>query len=576
MSISIDLLDVFRGLVQKYNIQIKHNELPKNPSCLIVDIEHDECGNFVCVGCAVLSSDVVYSIFDLSLLTSFDFSAVKIIGHNVLGDVALLKQWGVNVNTRNIIHDTMLYAHIFDSSSRMYGLKDVAKRDLGIEYPSYEDIVGKRTKKQSKERITLDQQPQELTALYNAMDVYTTNKLYEKQKPLKNKQSDTFFENISLPVAQVFKQMEDRGVCVDVPYLKALQTELEAQKVPLVKEIDKAIGPINLNSPKQLLGALHAKGIKPTFKGKDSTDKRALDTLRHLPEVQLLIKYSEIETLCSSFVTPYLERNQDVVHPFFNTCGTRTGRPSCSNPNLLQIPKRTDNGKKVRRMFKARDGMYLGDCDYGQIEPRVLAHLSKDPVLCRMFNDGTDFHTFTSERLLISRDRAKILNLSVGYRATKYSVSRQLGGSLEEAQIEIDRWWSMFPALRRWQDELIWKAKKTGLCTTLFGRNIRVDGLAENVFWKREAAERQLINNIAQGSAAEIIQKAMIDIVEDKEGFKFAPQFGLLIQVYDELVFESPNPYDIEGVKEYMTHATKIEVPLVVEGGIGMNWADIK
>lgn len=382
-----------------------------------------------------------------------------------------------------------------------------------------------------------------------------------------------YYEEIEKPCAKIFQNMSNRGICVDLGYLQRLRQTLEKQKNPIEKEIINDLGNINLNSPKQLLEALNEKGIYPQLKGKASTDKRALSYLSKNRIVASLLQFSQIETLLSSFIYPYLERATPCVHPFYNQCGTRTGRLSCSNPNLLQIPKHTDNGKLVRKMFTARPGMLLGDCDFGQIEPRVLAHFSKDKNMCAMFNDGVDFHTFTAEKLRISRDRAKILNLSVGYRATYKSVAAQLKVTENEAQDEIDEWWSLFPDLRRWQDGIIFDSKRSGFCTTLLGRRIRIDDLNHGNIWRREGAERQLINNITQGSAAEIMKKAMIKISEMD---CFHPQFGLLVQVYDELLAESPRiDVDILNVKWAMENAVKLDVPLVVDAKSGANWGEV-
>jgi DNA polymerase-1 len=389
-----------------------------------------------------------------------------------------------------------------------------------------------------------------------------------------------YYETIEKPIAQIFYQMSNRGITVDLKYLNTLRTQLEAQKFPIEQDIYNQLGHINLNSPKQLIGALNEKGIYPTLKGKPSTDKRAIERFRSNRIVDNLLSFSQIETLLTSFVYPYLERGQNCVHPFFNQCGTRTGRLSCSNPNLLQIPKHSDNGKLVRKMFIPRHGMQLGDCDFGQIEPRVLAHLSKDPNMLRMFNDGIDFHTFTAENLGIDRQRAKILNLSVGYRATYKSVSQQLKCSDSEAQNEIDKWWSLFPTLRRWQEGLIYDSTRSGFCTTLMGRRIKVDRLSDGNTWRKEGAERQLINNITQGSAAEIMKLAMIKISNDlgRGAFQATTKFGLLVQVYDELLFEA-DQRDIrlctEEVAKHMQNAIKLDVPLVVDAKTGPNWGEV-
>lgn len=540
-----------------------------NPISL--DIEHDEQGGFVGIGIG-RQNKVLYFTEITPRLKEYLLNA-HFVAHNGLSDIQVLQSWGIPVKPEQLVWDTLLLSHIIDSSRKQYGLKKLASEDLGVSYPSYDDIVGKRTAKQSKERTTLDKQPMELVAKYNACDVYFTYKLYEYQFN-QIKSSDTiYFKNISKPVSNVFSAMEDRGISVNLEYLKGLKNDLEQQQMPIKASILAELGDINLNSPKQLLEALHAKEIYPTFKSKPSTDKRALEKERHKTVVESLLHFSELDTLLTSFVYPYLERNRTVVHPRFSQTGTRTGRPSCSNPNLLQIPRRTDNGKLVRRMFTARPGMLMGDTDYGQIEPRVLAHLSQDVTLCQLFNDSIDFHTYTAERLGISRERAKVLNLSVGYRATFKSVAQQLKCTDKEAQHEIDQWWGLFPSLRRWQESLIFKSKRSGTCETILGRRIRVDGLDNGNRWRREAAERQLINNITQGSAADIMLSAMVAI------YKAYPEIGLLAQIYDELLFEAPANI-ISQVSDYvidkMCNTTRLIVPLTVDGGIGENWANAK
>ncbi len=191
-----------------------------------------------------------------------------------------------------------------------------------------------------------------------------------------------------------------------------------------------------------------------------------------------------------------------------------------------------------------------------------------------MFADGVDFHTFTAENLGISRDRAKVLNLSVGYRATFKSVAQQLKLSDTEAQNEIDKWWNLFPTLRRWQDGLIFTSKRSGYCTTLFGRRIKVEDLSHGNQWRRGGAERQLINNITQGSAAEIMKMAMISVTKSaRYGLN---GFGLLVQVYDELLFESEDiDTDMTIVKHCMENVVKLDVPLVVDSKSGPNWGEV-
>jgi DNA polymerase-1 len=561
------LLEIFQDLLQRHEIKLVFNTPFDTKELVSMDVEHNESGDFVGVGFFIPSSRTVHYFSDLATLDRSLVLSLGFIAHNGITDLECLQAWGYPVTHQQLIWDTYLYGHIIDSSLKAYGLKDMAKRELGIEYPSYQDLVGK-----GKSKTTLDKLPVHIVAMYNAMDCYATYKLYEKQANTHSRYYGIcdYFEDLENPVSAVFQKMSNRGIHVDLGYLKDLQVSLESQKTPIELQIKNELGNINLNSPKQLLEALNAKEIWPVLKGKPSTDKRALSALPQLGVVSDLLRYSELSTLLSSFVYPYLERNQEVVHPFFNQCGTRTGRPSCSNPNLLQIPRRTENGKLVRRMFIPREGMLMGDCDYGQIEPRVLAHLSKDSALCELFNAGTDFHTYTATRLNIDRDKAKILNLSVGYRATFKSVSSQLKCTDTEAQNEIDKWWSLFPALRRWQDTLIYEVRRSGFCTTLLGRRIKVDNLTVGNPWQRQAAERQVINNVVQASAAEIMKKAMISI--DKIALEW--DIGLLVQVYDELLFESRNIEVATQTVEYcMRTAITLDVPLTVEGKTGESWA---
>lgn len=538
-----------------------------NAGCSL-DVEDDESGGFVGIG--IYDGEACYYWSDWELAKQLTLP--KFVAHNGASDIAKLKKWGFKVDDSFLVWDTFLMAHVIDSSRRDYSLENLSKLDLGISQPKYEDITGS---KKSASHVTLDKLPVELVAEYNALQTFTTFKLYKHQLQQINSKNEEmhYCRKIEQPVSTIFRAMESRGIRIDLDYLKELKEHLEEQKQPIEESIKNELGDINLNSPKQLLEALNGKGITPEFKGKPSTDKRALSIYQNKnkdPLLAQLLEFSELETLLSSFVNPYLERGQEIAHPWFNQAGTRTGRPSCSNPNLLQIPKRTDNGKLVRRMFIARVGYLFGDCDYGQIEPRIMAHLSKDKAMCLMFNSGVKFHDFTNERMKMDDyDKAKVLNLSVGYRATFKSVAQQLKCSDHQAQKEIDTWWGMFPGLRYWQDKLIWQSKKDGYCTTLMGRRIKIEGLNEYNKWKREAAVRQLLNNIIQGSASEIMKLAMIKVDE-------IPQVFPLIQVYDQLVFEVKNEAMVMVVKETMEKAVKLDVPLVVEAKSGLNWAEVK
>jgi DNA polymerase-1 len=348
--------------VEKYGIKLNINiPMGLTRPGISLDVEDDGRGDFV--GLGIFDGQEAYYWSDFELAKQLNIG--PFIAHNGVSDIYKLKQWGFDVSEDNLLWDTQLMAHYQDSTRKKYGLKDLAKADLGIEYPSYKDLI-----KRGKEWINLkilQGENVELVANYNAMDCYATYKLAVKQG-FKGEAAPKYFTSFERPISFIFHNMSANGISVDLGYLTKLKETLEAQREPIKQQILNELGPINLNSPKQLLGALNGKAIFPMLKNKSSTDKRALVALASQPIIQKLLQFSEIDTLLSSFVAPYLERNETVVHPQFHQTGTRTGRPSCSNPNLLQIPKRSENGKLVRKMFVSRPGYVFGRCDYKEGE----------------------------------------------------------------------------------------------------------------------------------------------------------------------------------------------------------------
>ena len=534
---------------------------------MALDVEDDEQGNLVGIG-----------IYDPKLNVCYYWNepwqsrlVPKFVAHNGISDLRKLHKWGFNVTDEHLMWDTMIIGHLIDSSLRSYGLKDMSVRDLGIDQPKYEDITGKIG---SNKHVTLRDIPLELTAQYNAIQCYTTYMLYKKQySQIKaTNQELKLYETLEAPAAKIFNKMEAKGLKLDLGYLTTLKDTLEAQISAVKQPILNELGNINLESPKQVLSALSTKGINPTFKKKPSTDKRGTLYTKwgNEPLVKNLSKYSELESLLSGFVYPYLERNQEEIHPHFSQVGTRTGRPSCANPNLLNIPKRTENGRLVRKMFIARPGRMFGCADYKEGEPRLLAHLSKDKDMCALFNEGRGFHSYFAERLNISREKAKIFDLETYYRATKFGVARTLNCSLTEAQKWIDAAWNLFPGLWDWEQKVIYEAKKNGYITTLMGRRIRIEGLDNPNEWRRSEAERQVMNNLAQGSLQECTKIAMIEI--DKAGIE------ILVQVYDDLLIESYEhniSHDIQIVVDKMQNSTKLCIPMIADSKSGYSWGEM-
>ncbi len=533
---------------------------------VVIDVEDDEKGGFVGVG-LMGSPDKVFYYTRLSDQFKRYLENQKFIAHAGRTDLHKLKKWGVNVRPEQLVFDTMQAAHTIDSTRRAYGLKDLAAEILDIHYPSYQDLTGK-----GRNKVTLDALPTELVANYNAMDCIATFGLY---KHFANTMGGCleYFEQLEMPLSHVLFRMEEKGIRVSLDRLEYLNKRIKARRDYLVKQINRFLGPINLNSPKQLLEALHRLDIKPVLKRKASTDKRALEPFRHLRIIQLLLKYSQLETLLCSFINPYLERGSEYVYPEFLQSRTRTGRLACKSPNLQQIPARTLEGGAIRSAFIPSEGNLFWDGDFGQIEPRIMAHLSEDSTLTEMFRSGVNFHQFTADRMGMPKDRAKVLNLSVGYRATSKSVSTQLKCSEKEAQKEIDAWWKMFPRLRQWEDETIAKCRVDGYVTTLFGRRIKIENICSSVFWQREAAERDCINNLVQGSAAEVMKKALIAL--DKKGA------DLRVTIHDEALIELfGNPEELDKkpdtYAEVMGNCVSLRVPLSVDWSVGKSWQEAK
>jgi len=537
-----------------------------------IDVEDDEHGNFLFIG--FHDGRRGYGFTTLSDSVRAFLSTGLFAGHNAITDFVKLREWGCQIKDDQLVWDTMLIQHIQDSSQRTYSLTDVSERVLGVKYRDYETVTGR-----GKNHKTFNELPLEVMINKNMMDVYCTWHLWQHQKQRDyGRRVETYYRELEAPVARIFHQMEQRGVIIDRDYLAPLKLKLETRRAFLRDEINQIFGPRNWNSPKQVLEGFHAQGIYPIWQRQASTDQRALIYFMDRRGMSQYLEHQKLDTLLTNYVEKYLAFQTREIHPHFHQTGTRTGRPSCSKPNLLQIPKRDANGRLVRKMFIARPGMKFGSFDFGQIEPRGLAHMSQDPALCDLFNKGIDFHDFTRDRvekLQGNRDKAKILNLSVGYRATSKSVSYQLQTGESEAQDHIDEWWALFPDLQVWEEKFIAECSHIGYCTTLLGRRIKIDNLDHPQEWKRAAAARQLINNLIQGSCAEIMKLAMLAV--DRAAI---PDLYQLCQVYDELLIEAPQER-IEEIAIQVGHLMKtccsqLTVPLIVDAGIGANWAELE
>ena len=395
-----------------------------------------------------------------------------------------------------------------------------------------------------------------------------------------------------MPLVTVLAEVEWQGIMVDTTFLAALSGDYTGKLNIVSQDIYTLAGQeFNLNSPKQIsevffekLGLPHAKKTKTGL-------STAVDTLEKLchdyPIAQRLLDYRELQKLLSTYIDALPEKISKVsgrVHTSFNQTIAATGRLSSTNPNLQNIPIRTDAGKEIRKAFVAPSGYRILSADYSQVELRILAHFSNDSMLIQAFIDDRDIHTQTAAAIhnimpeFVSpsqRSAAKTINFGLMYGMGAHSLSQQLHISMKEANNFIDEYFLKFPTIRQFMDDSIRRARETGYAETLFGRRRQLSEINAEFRQVREAAERNAINTPIQGTAADIMKIAMVTIGQQLP-LKF-PDVKMLLQVHDELVFEVPEAQTQEcsaWIAEKMSAAGELKVPLKVEVGVGMNWGE--
>ena len=394
-------------------------------------------------------------------------------------------------------------------------------------------------------------------------------------------------------LAWILLDMETTGIRLNVDLLNRMSSKLEVELEGMTKKIyELAEEEFNINSPKQLSDVLFNRLKLPTLKrtGKTkaaSTSVQVLEELAVLHELpRKVLEWRSLQKLKGTYIDALpLLVNPDTsrIHASFNQAVTATGRLSSSNPNLQNIPIRSELGREIRRAFVADPGMVLISADYSQIELRVLAHLSNDETLIDAFRRGEDIHQQTANRVFGSnsgldahelRRRAKIVNYALLYGKTAFTLARDIGVSPNSAQEFIDAYFEGFPAVRKYITTIVDQARETKVATTMFGRRRLMPELVSSNGQVRAAAERAAINMPIQGTAADILKRAMIDIYEElPSGVK------MILTVHDELVFEAPEAKSqsvARFVRERMESAASLDVPLTVDLGIGFNWTDAK
>jgi DNA polymerase-1 len=493
--------------------------------------------------------------------------------------------------TRKWAFSTFLASYLLGAGARDPRLEDLAREFLEMTLISTEQLLG--TGRSARKPADV---PVEEAAEFAARRAEAILNLRPRlEAEMRNLGVDYLFHEIELPLAGVLADMESEGVAIDVPYLKQMQEELGAQMAAIESEVEQVAGQkFNLNAPQQLAKVLFEDLRLPVGKRTKtgySTDADTLEALREKhPIVGLILEHRQLSKLKSTYVDALPQLVDPLsgrVHTSFGQASTATGRLSSSNPNLMNIPIRTELGQRIRRAFKAsRPGHVMVSADYSQIELRIAAHLSGDPNLMNAFKAGHDIHTATAAAVFkvpietVDRDQrrlAKVANFGSIYGQGEYGLSQQLGITGDVAREFLAQYWSTYSVLREYLDKVRRQAREEGFVVSATGRRRAIPDLRSPNFQLRSAAERMAINFPMQSLAADIIKIAMVRLQREIEADHIEGR--MLLQVHDELLFEVPeSEVDrfAETVPRIMTGAYELETGIEVEAKVGPNWADMR
>ncbi|WP_163598977.1 DNA polymerase I [Moraxella catarrhalis] len=514
------------------------------------------------------------------------------IGQHLKYDAHIFKKYGINISPWQM--DTMLASYVINAAATRHGMDALAKHYLGVQTTTFEDVAGKGAKQLSFDKVAMDAASQ-----YACEDADITFRLFNRfnQHINQDKTAAQLLYRLEIPTAQILTQMEHDGILIDTDFLGQLSDEFDKKIMALQIEAERiADEPFNLASPKQLGEILFDKlgiaGGKKTKTGQYATSEAVLSKIEH-PLIDVVLEHRSLSKLKSTYTDTLANAadEQGRVHTSYHQALTSTGRLSSSDPNLQNIPIRTDTGRLIREAFIAPKGRMILAADYSQIELRLMAHFSGDESLIRAFNHNLDIHTATAAEIMSKdisevtpseRRAAKAVNFGLLYGMSAFGLAKQIGVDRAVAQDYIKRYFARYPAIAEYMERTKTMAKQLGYVQTILGRKLYSPDIQSSNRMIKDAAERAAINAPLQGSAAEIIKLAMIavDEVLPKDDAK------LLLQVHDELVFEvdTDKAHDIGNlIKTAMQNAlidtakklgwaVDFAVPLVVEIGIGENW----
>jgi len=503
-------------------------------------------------------------------------------------DLHVLRRHGVEV--QGYADDTMLESFVLNAGSNRHDMDSLAKRFLGYDTVKYEDVAGKGAKQIPFSQVAVDD-----ATRYAAEDADITLRLHRAIAPKLAAEPglESVYRDIEMPLVPVLARIEANGVMIDGAELRRQSADLSKRMLAAQQKATELAGrTFNLDSPKQLQALLFDELKLPvlvkTPTGQPSTNEEALEAIADQHELpRVILEYRGLAKLRSTYTDKLPEMvNPDTgrVHTSYHQAGAATGRLSSTDPNLQNIPIRTEDGRRIRKAFVAPPGRKLVACDYSQIELRIMAHLSQDPGLVRAFESGADIHKATAAEVFgrkledvtgNERRAAKAINFGLMYGMSAFGLARQLGIGRGEAQDYIALYFSRYPGVRDYMERTRQQAREHGYVETVFGRRLYLEYINKGTQGQRAGAERAAINAPMQGTAADIIKRAMIGV--DAWLADHRAQALMILQVHDELVFEADAgfvPTLLEEATARMAAAAQLSVPLVVDSGVGDNWEE--
>lgn len=515
--------------------------------------------------------------------------------HNVKFDYRVMKARGIK--TRGLNFDTMIASYLLNPGTRQHNLDALVFSELGFEKISKDDLLGV-----GREKKSFSEAETEKLYLYSCEDADFTERLVGRlASRLKKEKLDKLFCEIEMPLVPVLAKMEENGVKLDISFLAKMEKELNVEIKKLEKTICAEAGNVfNINSTQQLRKILFEKleissaDIKKTKTGFSTAADELVKLRGHHPIIPMIENYRELSKLLNTYVSAFpklVSPKTGRLHTSFNQTITATGRLSSTEPNLQNIPVKTELGRKIRRAFVSDSGNKLLSLDYSQIELRLAAHYSNDPSMIRAFKNNEDIHASTaaainqvapSEVTSDMRREAKATNFGILYGQGPHGLSQTAGIPYARAKEFIDKYFETFPGIKKYVDDTIEDAQKKGYVSTLFGRKRPLPEINSSATMIKKSAERMAINTPLQGTAADIIKIAMIKIsemIKTEVENNPEPEIKMLIQVHDELLFEIKEErldYYAEKIKNIMENIIKLKVPVIVDAKAGNNWGELK